>query len=286
MTTRINKIHFSKSEEDDIISSYSSNESMCSIGERYNVSNTCIKRLLKELGVFNTEKRTSKYTLNHNAFENSPPEEIFYWAGFIAADGCISVRSDSSKRIVITLHTQDVDILEKFNIFVGTNKPIYFYKDKPQCSVTICSTKMVESLAKFNITSRKTLMMSVPDIVKGSPHERHFWRGVIDGDGTIGFGKYSPFCGIVGTEDICTNFTKFCNSLPDFKSKMKICSRKGENLFSSTVLSRNSLIIIEELYRDCTIYMDRKFKKSADILDTYQCKIWVKNTILDGVKKC
>lgn len=274
---RPNKRMFTEAETKDILCSYEMRESMSSIGRRYGVSHNCIKRFLREANKFDENRRTTVYDINHDAFKSSDLEQVFYWAGFIAADGCVTERTDRDKRLTVLLHDQDVDVLHKLNAFLQTNKPIYKYKNKTHSSICISSLGIVEDLKKFNITERKTSTMKVPDFVPGSKHERHYWRGVVDGDGTLGFGKYSPYLGVVGTQDVCRKFSQFCAGLDGFKSSMKVAERPEKGLFSTMVLSRHTLLALDELYRDASVFMDRKMMTYLRIKEEFDAKVWVKN---------
>lgn len=277
-----NKKMFTEVEARDIKESYDRWESLCSIGRRYGVSNTLIKRFLKEYGYFDEGRGMQRYSIDHDAFSLNPIEDIYYWTGFIAADGCVSTITENFKKLTIVIHRQDVDLLEKLQEFLKTEKPIYYYKNVDHCSLTVNSVKIVNDLAKFNIVDRKTKIITVPQFVKDSPHVRHYWRGLVDGDGTLGVGSYAPFLGVVGTEDICHSFREFCASIDGFMSIMKVIKKEREELYSCTVLSRHTLVALNEIYRDCDTFMERKMNKYHEIKLKFENKQWIPHRRLEA----
>lgn len=54
-----------------------------------------------------------------------------YWAGFLAADGCV----DTKGRVRLYLQLSDADHLEKFADFVGSNHVINRNKERNRCSL-------------------------------------------------------------------------------------------------------------------------------------------------------
>jgi len=107
-------------------------------------------------------------------------EKSCYWAGFLAADGCISNGS-----LYICLHSQDLDHIQKFQSFVGSNHKISVNTDKYDRAQTAFVNKQINKdlLYNFNITERKTETYELPIIP-----DKFFWnfvRGYFDGDGCI-----------------------------------------------------------------------------------------------------
>lgn len=53
-------------------------------------------------------------------------------------------------------------------------------------------------------------------------------------------------------------------------------------LFSTIVLSRQTLLALDELYRDASVFMDRKMMTYLRIKEEFDAKVWVKNYRLGG----
>ena len=104
-----------------------------------------------------------------------------YWAGFIAADGCLSCRG---KTLSIGLNRRDIEHLNKFAKAIKTNARIGYVNSNNSVHINISSEKVFDSLSKLGITPNKSLTISNVNI---PPHlMSHFIRGVFDGDGYIG----------------------------------------------------------------------------------------------------
>src|SRR5271154_6623378 len=96
-------------------------------------------------------------------------EESFYWAGFMAADGNVSKKSD----IAINLSVKDIVHLEKFKKCIKSNAQILTSTSKskpmiegrlikvlPKSQIKFRSRKMAEDLKRFGIVPAKTYIYS------------------------------------------------------------------------------------------------------------------------------
>jgi len=133
-------------------------------------------------------KDKRKYKVNDDFFE-SPNLVNSYYAGFIAADGCISITKSGAKYLSFGLSIKDKIFLEKFKKEIDYEGPISEYPSstKKFVRMSINSTKVCNDLEKnFNITPRKTFTLIPPNIINEELIDA-FICGYIDGDGTIGF---------------------------------------------------------------------------------------------------
>lgn len=132
---------------------------------------------------------------NHNFF-SKPNLLNSYWAGFIAADGCID-DTKYSKKLKITLAHKDRNHLFRLKKYINYSGKIY----RHQFSVIeLVSNKLCEDLRKnFNITPRKSLTLKPP---KGLTKRQTlaYIIGYIDGDGYIGVIDNTKRIKILGTK--------------------------------------------------------------------------------------
>lgn len=157
-------------------------------------------------------KGKRKYKVNDNFFE-TPNLINSYYAGFIAADGCIRVTKTGAKYLMFGLSIKDKCLLENIKKDLNFEGPITEYPKltKKFVRLIINSPKICEDLEKnFNITPRKTFTLIPPNINKTSLIDA-FICGYIDGDGTICFshdyknGKQKKCCiSLIGTFDFLT----------------------------------------------------------------------------------
>lgn len=76
--------------KEKLISDYEELKSFEKIGKLYGLGRGTIKYYFIKYNIpYKTKIR--QYNVNHNYFSEET-EESFYWAGFLAADGCISIR--------------------------------------------------------------------------------------------------------------------------------------------------------------------------------------------------
>lgn len=145
------------------------------IGLKYGVSYSTISRLLNKNGV-------SGNNVSDTLFSCFSANEC-YWAGFIAADGCVY-----QNRIIIEISSKDYEHLAAFRSFSGcrNNIRVFNRNGKSYCNFRFRSTSVVENLeTHFNIKPRKTYNYIVPPLSIPDNGIRDFIRGYIDGDGSI-----------------------------------------------------------------------------------------------------
>ena len=64
-----------------------------------------------------------------NPFENLEDQDVQYWLGWLATDGYVGTTIE--KRCALQLQEKDIDVIEKFNKFLGGNLTIS----------SVCTTK-------------------------------------------------------------------------------------------------------------------------------------------------
>src|SRR6056300_424628 len=142
---------------------------------------------------------------------------------------------------------------------------IYPNKDKPiqsrdlgygniymfNCSVV----KIVENLNRYGVVPNKSKKVKLP-VLKNDMY-RHFIRGLYDGDGSLNYtmAKNSPNYrrynySIVGNYDL-------------IEGVRYLISKKG---------NKSILSILEWMYKDSTIFLERKHEKYIDLINYYKKK--------------
>lgn len=257
--------------------------------QKYGISRWILKNELIKRGI-DTHKIVSvktihgiKYITNgHNTkcvlkdsfddsyFEIIDNEEKAYWLGFILADGSIKKDTNSLR---IGLSIRDYDHLHRFKKSIKSATHIREYdaslngKKYPSCSFTITSKKLINDLNKLNIFANKSKKekpyLGIPDnLIK------HYIRGFFDGDGwisiydrskenknqrcEIGFGSSKEMLLYIKEELNKNNI--ILNKITPFSSIFKI-----------TTSNQNEILkFIKYIYKDCSLYLPRKYEKSFD----------------------
>ena len=169
----------------------------------------------KELIVAATHKKTIKHcsracshkTLykkdNQNFNEDYfsiPNLKNSYWAGFIAADGCVLTPDVGQRRLQISLKSTDGEhlILLKSAVGAGIIREYSHGIAFRATRITVVSNKICQDLEEmFKITPRKSLTLNPPNLTGDLAHA--FIAGYIDGDGCYKRSGNRPTVMIRGT---------------------------------------------------------------------------------------
>lgn len=255
----------------EIVSRYQSGESSTSIARDYeNVSDSLICHLLKRNKVrMRLASETRRYSLNEHVFDILT-ESAAYWVGFLMADGCI-IESGNSYRIQLALQRQDVAHITAFQQFVGTSNKVTFNQNAAKISLS--STQLAQKLSEYGVVPRKSLIaVASPSVA----YNRHFWRGVFDGDGSIGTywnksnGRSSVSIGLAGSARIVAQFKDFLES-EGIRSKASI--RPCQNIYQYRLSNWPAVAAAQILYTDSTIYLPRKYQKYIEALEIQQTSL-------------
>lgn len=176
------KIRVSKSEMKKIAKRYANKETPQSISEDYTFSKDTVVVLLQEHGVY----RGNEYRYDYNVefFEEKGPD-YWYFLGVALTDGNISV-ADQKDGLAFSLSSKDADWIEKMNDVVRGAFIVRKSASKtPMGILRMYHPTICQILLEDECVPRKSLTLKMPNV----PYKyfAHFLRGVIDGDGSVGF---------------------------------------------------------------------------------------------------
>lgn len=248
-------------QEETICSRYTSGESSPTLALEYGVAPISIRRILKRSGIKLRTPRDSHRTksLNHQAFDKLSPEAC-YWIGFLMADGNVSYLSENSAYISLVLNNKDRDHLEKFQSFLNSNHAIIEIKKQNTLRVSVSSIELARALSYYGVVPNKSRTASI----KTLQVERNFWRGVIDGDGSLGFSKGKPILQLVGSLALVTQFENFVKALG---TKTNASVRPHKSIYAFRLSGTAAQFVIGVLYKDARTFLNRKRKIATDILN-------------------
>lgn len=209
-----------------------------------------------------------KFSIDHTSFSSYTPESA-YWAGFLAADGCIRIQKGTIKQIRIYLKKSDSPHLEKFKRFLKSEHLVSLSNTYDRCSFEFTSAQIFDDLQKFyNLTPNKSLTYIFPRQLPALLIP-HFIRGLSDGDGCIcetfmnkNSITASVIYNIVGTADVVGFVYDWSSSkLGQINYKpTNHPTSAGIRVFNlGTKLALEFLNIIYE-NSNVEIYLDRKFE--------------------------
>lgn len=209
--------------------------------------------------------KPTRYYWNEKFWDNDT-ESSFYWAGFIAADGCLTGKNN--RILSIGLSNKDKSHLEKFKKDIGATHPILDGKNN-SVYINIRSGKLEKSLGRFGIVPRKTKVLCFPEWLINHPFVHHFMRGYFDGDGCWSIKnnhkkiKQMGFC-LLGTECFLNTFRNILE---------KNCGLNNKKLYDrgsikSLDFGGNCIIvkIRDFLYQDANVFLERKYNLVKNIV--------------------
>lgn len=194
--------------------------------------------------------RAQCYSVNSAAFDLLTPE-CAYWLGFFYADGCVG----DTGSINLTLAECDSAHVEKFKAFLSADAPVR--AGKRVAAFSIVNRRLAATLACYGIVPRKSLVAIPPRLPPSV--ERHFWRGVVDGDGCLYQGKYFTL-DLSGTYATCNAFLLWARRFIDTKTSV----RPSGNIFRVVFSAHKASRIAQELYQDGDVALLRKAQKAKE----------------------
>lgn len=108
----------------------------------------------------------------------------------------------------------------------------------------------------------KTFLVTYPDWIH-TDLERHFIRGYWDGDGFIGSNPKNFQVGIIGTYDFIKTLSNVLFKTINLKSNS---FHKERNVFVLNRSKKEAAKIANYLYKDSSIYLERKYNNFANYL--------------------
>jgi hypothetical protein len=195
--------------------------------------------------------------VNENVFDEIN-ETSAYWIGFLMADGCIVTSPRKPPCVNLRISNIDHEHVKKFRNFLESTHKIGIYKNNgfkgnDLCCLQFSSSKLVRSLEKHGVTKRKSLTAKASDELK---HNKHFWRGMIDGDGYIYLttNNHLPAIGLCGSECIVKQFETFSKTIcPECKA-----NPRHKKIWQFQTSGESAYKIISELYKEQTLSLNRK----------------------------
>ena len=199
--------------------------------------------------------RHRKYSLNEAAFEVIT-EESAYWIGFIMADGCI-VRDKAAdcRRLRINLKSSDASHLQQLRKFLQYEGPVATRDNGRYCALEINSARLVSSLRRYGVIEKKSRRASVIHL----DMNLHFWRGMIDGDGTLYISKNMyPALSLCGSEVILDQFAAYVSHSFPYMPELSIRSRSS--IKQLAVAGQKAITLTRHFYGSCSIALNRKLQ--------------------------
>lgn len=238
-----------------------------------------LRQKLIDLGVDTTKnmkryrskmsKSCKKYKLKEDIFDCIDSDEKAYWLGWYMTDG---YNHQSKCCVALRLQEGDKEILEKLKTFLETDAPIYTFKrgEHKYVELNICSPHFSDSLAKLGVVQCKVHNKSIPNI--DDKFIRSFLRGYFDGDGCVSIIPRKDR----GVDSKTYQVTFTGNKEPivfienKLREELELNVRKINPQHKSYSIHYSGKIICTKilnwLYKDATVYLQRKYNKYKNIV--------------------
>jgi hypothetical protein len=245
---------------------------------------------------------TQQYPLADEIFSRG--ELFHYFLGLVAADGSF-VATTHEESVELCLKAGDIEVLEKLRDRISPSRPIHRkpHKKNPAheaARLKINDRRLVGMLKEHITTVDKSHTLTWPETLPDD-QRRHFIRGYIDGDGTIGITlnrqtvrgrvRFYPVIRlrVLGTEAFLTGMTRAIH-LALYIIPVKVHRKGRENVFEIQYSGRHAEKILDWLYDGATIFLARKrgvylYLRNADremLLANYRTPAGRYNTIASG----
>lgn len=204
--------------------------------------------------------------VHHNVFNDPITPEAAYWIGYLLADGCVSLRKDGMP--LLSAGSIDHEHILKLADFLGADSSSVVSKRngfslkgeaKMISVIHLVAPKLGARLMELGFTNRKSYDATVP---KELEFNSDFWRGQVDGDGTIGRNGGSPRVQTCGTIDVVQKFSNFVKHYTGFCGTIK----PRENIFITSVSGLNAFSMVELMWGHEGPALLRKQTIAQDIL--------------------
>lgn len=196
-------------------------------------------------------------------FEKIDTEEKAYWLGFLYADG--SVGSKESK-IELGLAEKDLHHIEKFKNFMGIANKICYRPQSKSYRISFRSDNCKTDLINKGCIPKKSLILKFPTEEQVPFYLiKHFIRGYFDGDGWFtNTGSYFQI-GIIGTKDFIEGFLNCVDIINTKNTIFTVHREDGAKRYVFGALN-DVTNFLNWIYKDATIYLDRKYEHYQDFL--------------------
>lgn len=262
---------------EDVVGMYKKCETVNETCDRLNISDKSKISSILRLSGFTIDPsyhkgRDSK--IDHHYLDTIDDEYKAYYLGFMYADG-YNVYSNKKYQISLELQARDIEILQKFKEMF---KSTYDIGDKMAMSPSTGKMSPIKRLIFYS----KDLSLRLKDLgcIEAKTYDiefpsediipdhliRHFIRGYSDGDGSICINEksYRNTISIQGTQSFLNELMEKVVSYTG-TTKTKILNGNG-NVFEWKKGGRKQVLkVLDWLYKDSNIYLERKYDKYMQI---------------------
>lgn len=247
---------------------YVENKSQTQISVELGVSQWKISQLMKSYG-FVTKSKTralsrKKYEVDECCLDLLTTT-VAWVLGWYLADGNIN-RKDNS--FILKLSPKDEQVLCVMKSIFGYNGPLLAATTKlkngkkyKSIILKISSRKLRTRLVEYGITPGKTENEKYLECIQGVDLDRHFIKGVFEGDGSILCYRKCTIFQIVGTKELLTEIQLRLMKHLNLRKTKLYKHKKSKNHYMLRYSGKNQVRNIARwLYHDSIFHLNRKYQ--------------------------
>ncbi len=243
-----------------IIALYQEGVDAPEIGRRFECHSSMIYYVLEHSGI---NRREQVACDNPGYFDVIDTPDKAYWLGFIAADGCISNTGRGYLRLQIKLARKDREHLVTLHKALKANRPIQdneqwsLGKKRPYSTLAVSSPRLTQALMSHGIIPRKT---DVLEPWNGPAHLiPHYWRGLVDGDGSVTLSDKGVWVGFTGSEALVRAFLHWAHAVCGTNSQPRRGTMGNQRYWTTQVGGTVGVLrLLAALYDDAPVALARK----------------------------
>jgi hypothetical protein len=206
-------------------------------------------------------------------FDLTIPENAYIF-GLLQTDGSLNKRKNRTKTtsLSIEIKKSDEDILLKLQKVLPVSSYLKYrkrntnFKDNYESvSLIINGQGFRDELNRLGLPiGKKSEIISTP---KTEYSKSNYWRGIIDGDGSLGFSNRGiPFVSLTTkSEKIAREYKLYLKLINGLAPKSN--RNKRDNIYNIIVYRELAKNVADKLYANNTICLDRKYNLAMSILD-------------------
>lgn len=192
--------------------------------------------------------RPRKYPVNP-AFFDILTEDVAYVVGLMQADGSNQVERGT---VCITLKASDAGLLDEVARTMGAVRPLTTDQHGAK-RFLVQSHDLSDGLARWGVVSPKTHTASTHTGLLGN---RDYWRGVVDGDGSLCVGADGRrFLTLVGARPVCDQFLAFARI---HGTGARVSVRPHKRIWSVHLSGQAAVVLACVLYHGAGLALERK----------------------------
>lgn len=223
------------------------------------ISSSAFSRVVKREGWI-SRGRIRKYSVNETFFSEELNSTSAWILGWMMTDGYIN-----EKQFDLTVQSGDIDVLNKIKSAINFDGDLYIRDSK--CTLRVYNRNFINHV--FDLGFPRTNKTFTANYLEIPPHlDKHFIRGLFEGDGSISISKGDLKVCICGASQQLINSVN--EKLSEQGIRTRLYTRDGNfySLHAKTHL--DAALWMRYMYEDSTYEtrLNRKFDKYMHLLAT------------------